>query len=128
MLSSKPTIGFIPTKSFTKAEAFYAGKLGLRLVARDDFALVYKCGDTMIRVVRIGDFSPARYTIFGWRVTRIRQTVAALKQRGVAFVRYPGMMQDDLGIWSAPGGAKVAWFKDPDGNVLSLSYHPKKRN
>ena len=120
MLASKSTIGFIPTKNFDRAKAFYAGKLGLPLIAKDEFALVFESGGTMIRVVKTEDFSPAHFTIFGWRVTRMRQAVSALTKRGVAFERFPGMDQDDLGIWAAPGGAQVAWFKDPAGNFLSV--------
>ncbi len=123
MLATKPVIGFIPTKNFRRARTFFQKKLGLRLIATDDFALVFESDGTMIRVVKAGDFAPAPYTILGWQVTDLRRTVAALKKRGVVFERFPGMEQDDLGIWAAPGGAQVAWFKDPDGNTLSLSFH-----
>lgn len=77
----------------------------------------------MIRVVKIDDFKPSAYTILGWQVDVMRKTVSALTRRGVRFERYAGMEQDKLGIWNAPGGAQVAWFKDPDGNVLSVSHH-----
>ena len=121
MLASARVIGFIPTKNFRRAKAFYATKLQLRLVAKDDFALVFKSGGTTIRVVKVPDFKPAGYTILGWRVADVPRRVTALGKRGIVFERYPWMQQDALGIWTAPGGARIAWFKDPDGNVLSLS-------
>jgi predicted enzyme related to lactoylglutathione lyase len=104
MLSSASVVGFIPTTDFRKAKEFYSGKLGLSFVSEDDFALVLESGGTTIRVAKVNDFRAFGFTILGWRVER-----------------YPWMTQDDLGIWTAPGGTLVAWFKDPDGNVLSLS-------
>ena len=79
---------------------------------------------TMLRVVCSGDVTPAPFTIFGWEVTDIHATIAELTAKGVEFSRYSFLEQDEAGVWNAPGGAKVAWFKDPDGNTLSLSYHP----
>jgi catechol 2,3-dioxygenase-like lactoylglutathione lyase family enzyme len=123
MLGRHHVIGFIPTKDSRRARAFFQKTLGLRLTAKDDFALVFESGGTMIRVVKVDDFKPAPYTILGWQVPDLPRTVAALGKRGVVFERYPWLEQDKLGIWAAPGGAQVAWFKDPDGNVLSLSFH-----
>ena len=123
IFGDNPVIGFVPVKDFTRAKAFYQKKLGLRLTATDAFALVFESGGTMIRVVKVGAFQPAPYTILGWQVKDAAQAVAALSMRGVTFERFPGMEQDAQGIWNAPGGARVAWFKDPDGNVLSLSQH-----
>ncbi len=125
-LKSASVIGFIPTKNFHRAKAFYGRTLGLRFVAKDDFALVFEAGRNMIRVVRVEVFKPAPYTILGWQVADIGRFAAALKRRGVRFQRFPGLEQDGLGIWTAPGGAKVAWFKDPDGNVLSISCHGRR--
>lgn len=125
MLASKSIIGFIPTKNFERAKAFYAGTLRLPLISQDAFALVFESGGNMVRVVKVGEYSPFPFTLIGWQATRMRQDVLALSKRGVQFERFPGMNQDDLGVWTAPGGAQVAWFKDPDGNVLSLSYHGK---
>jgi catechol 2,3-dioxygenase-like lactoylglutathione lyase family enzyme len=121
MLGSAPVLGFIPTKSFRRAKAFYAGKLGLRFVMKDDFALVFRSGRTTIRVVKVDELEAAAFTIFGWRVANIRKCVTGLADRGIVFEREPWMKQDALGIWNAPGGTQVAWFKDPDGNVLSVS-------
>jgi catechol 2,3-dioxygenase-like lactoylglutathione lyase family enzyme len=121
MLSSATVIGFIPTTDFRQAKRFFATTLGLRFVARDKFALVFESGGTMIRVVKVGEFAAAGFTVFGWQVADIEERVRKLAERGILFERYAWMKQDDLGIWTAPGGTKVAWFKDPDGNVLSLS-------
>ncbi len=121
MPNSARLVGFIPTTDFRRARAFYATRLGLRPVAKDRFALVFASGGTTIRVVKVGRFQAAGFTILGWRVKDIQASVAALAGRGVVFERYPWMRQDESGIWISPGGTRVAWFKDPDGNVLSLS-------
>jgi catechol 2,3-dioxygenase-like lactoylglutathione lyase family enzyme len=121
MLDSASLIGFIPTTDFRRAQRFFATTLGLRLVTKDAFAIVFDSGGVTIRVVKVGEFTPAPFTIMGWRVEDIRETVAELRERGIIFERYEGMKQDQAGIWTAPVGTEVAWFKDPDGNVLSLS-------
>jgi catechol 2,3-dioxygenase-like lactoylglutathione lyase family enzyme len=121
MLASAIVIGFIPTKDFRRAKTFFGQKLGLRFVAQDKFALVFESSGTMIRVVKVGEFQAAGFTILGWIVANIAKNVRELEARGIGFERYPWMKQDDLGIWTAPSGTKIAWFKDPDGNLLSLS-------
>ena len=124
MLGNTPIVAFIPTLDFDKARAFYVDVLGLRFVDNDGFAMVLDANGTMIRVAKVQpDFKPAQFTILGWQVYGIENVVSALTQKGVVFERYGFFEQDPLGIWSAPGGAKVAWFKDPDGNVLSVSQH-----
>ncbi len=123
MLSESEVMGFIPTKDGTKARAFYEGKLGLRYISDDQFALVVESRGTFIRISKVDNFTPAPFTILGWRVQNIKNEVRDLIARGVSFERFPGLPQDDLGIWASPTGARVAWFKDPDGNVLSVSQH-----
>jgi catechol 2,3-dioxygenase-like lactoylglutathione lyase family enzyme len=124
MLGNTPIMAFIPTLDFDKARAFYVDVLGLRFVDNDGFAMVLEGNGTMIRVAKVqSDFKPAQFTILGWQVSGIENVVSALTEKGVVFERYGFFEQDPLGIWSAPGGAKVAWFKDPDGNVLSVSQH-----
>jgi len=124
MLGNTPIVAFIPTLDFDKARAFYVDVLGLRFVDNDGFALVLDANGTMIRVAKVQpDFKPAIFTILGWEVTEIETVVAAMTAKGVVFERYGFFEQDALGIWAAPGGAKVAWFKDPDGNTLSVSQH-----
>jgi catechol 2,3-dioxygenase-like lactoylglutathione lyase family enzyme len=123
MLASSKIVGFVPTRDSKQARDFYEGKLGFQFVSDDQFALVMRAGETMIRVAKAQDFTPARYTVLGWEVQDIEAMVRWLQERGVVFEKYPFIQDQQLGIWSAPGGAKVAWFKDPDGNVLSVSQH-----
>jgi catechol 2,3-dioxygenase-like lactoylglutathione lyase family enzyme len=124
MLGNTPIIAFVPTHDFDKARAFYVDVLGLRFVANDGFAMVLDANGTMIRVAKVQpDYTPPIFTILGWQVTNIESVVADMTKKGVVFERYGFFEQDDLGIWSAPGGNKVAWFKDPDGNTLSVSQH-----
>jgi catechol 2,3-dioxygenase-like lactoylglutathione lyase family enzyme len=123
MLAASKLIGFVPTQDALKARAFYEDKLGFQFVSDDPFALVMKAGTTTIRIGKARDFTPAPYTVMGWEVPDIEAVVRWLTQRGVAFEKYPFVEDKDLGIWTAPGGDKVAWFKDPDGNVLSVSQH-----
>jgi catechol 2,3-dioxygenase-like lactoylglutathione lyase family enzyme len=116
-------IGFIPTRNGEGVREFYEGKLGLRFVEDDKFALVFRSGETMIRIARVNEFTPARFTVLGWESSQIEQDVRDLVGRGIVFERLGFMPQDELGIWTSPSGAKVAWFKDPDGNTLSISQH-----
>lgn len=121
MLGTMDIIGFIPTTDAAKARTFYEKVLGLPFVSDDEFALVFNANGNMIRVVKAQQFAPAPYTILGWEVPEIEKAVAALQEKGVHFERYGFFKQDELGIWTSPTGARVAWFKDPDGNTLSLS-------
>jgi catechol 2,3-dioxygenase-like lactoylglutathione lyase family enzyme len=123
MLAGSKIIGFVPTKDSGKARDFYEGKLGFQFASDDPFALVLKAGQTMIRIAKAKDFTPAPYTVLGWEVQNIEEMVAWLTGRGVVLEKYPFVQDQQLGIWTAPTGAKVAWFKDPDGNVLSVSQH-----
>ena len=116
-------VAFVPTKDAEKARAFYEGVLGLRFVKDDGFALVLDANGIMVRVAKAPDFKPAQFTILGWQVPDIKKIAAALRGKGVHFERFGFFEQDELGIWTAPTGDKVAWFKDPDGNVLSISHH-----
>lgn len=127
MLAVSNPIGFIPTRNAEAARAFYEGVLGLYLESSDPMALVFRLGParaTMLRIVCAGDSAPATFTVFGWEVTAIESCVDQLAQKGVEFLRVPHCRQDERGIWDAPGGARIAWFKDPDGNTLSISRHP----
>jgi len=123
MLASSKLIGFVPTRDSARARAFYEGKLGFQFVGDDMFALVVRAGENMIRIAKAKDFTPAPYTVLGWEVSNIESVVAWLTDRGVVFEKYPFIQDSKLGIWTAPNGDKVAWFKDPDGNVLSVSQH-----
>ena len=123
MLGSLNIVAFVPTRDAEKARAFYEGVLGLRFVKDDGFALVLDANGIMVRVAKVQQFNPAQFTILGWEVSEIEKVVSRLGERGVVFERYGFLKQDELGIWTAPTGEKVAWFKDPDGNVLSVSEH-----
>lgn len=123
VLGSIDIVAFVPTTDSDKARAFYEGVLGLRFIKDDGFAMVMDANGIMVRVAKMQEFTPARYTILGWQVSDIKTVVRALQARGVRFEIFGFFKQDELGIWTAPTGDKVAWFKDPDGNILSLSQH-----
>lgn len=123
MASLNKVVAFLATRHPDQAKAFYRDKLGLKFVSDDGFALVFDIDGTTLRIARVKELTPAPFTVLGWEVEAIEKTVADLDKKGVSFERFPGLAQDPLGIWAAPGGAKVAWFKDPDGNVLSVSQH-----
>jgi predicted enzyme related to lactoylglutathione lyase len=121
LLPTAQVVAFVPTKDFERARTFYETTLGLALLGSDEFALQFEVGATRIRIAKVESFEPAPFTILGWRVPDAKQAVTQLVKRGVIFERFPGLKQDKAGIWSAPGGARVAWFKDPDGNILSVA-------
>ncbi len=116
-------MGFVPTKDYERARAFYEGKLGFEFVSQDQFALVVRVGGHMIRIVKMPNYTPLQGTILGWEVKDIKAAATWLKKRGVAPEKFPFVQDQELGIWTAPTGDSVAWFKDPDGNVLSVSQH-----
>lgn len=124
MLASAPIVAFLATTDAARARAFFEGVLGLRVVEESGFALVLDAHGTTLRVQRVEALTPHPFTSLGWTPADLDATVRDLAARGVVFERYGSLEQDALGIWTAPGGAaRVAWFKDPDGNVLSLSAH-----
>ena len=126
MLGKRSVVAFVTTAKPAKAAAFYGRTLGLKLISDDPFATVSDAHGTPLRLSKAKQVSPAPHTILGWEVPKAATAVKGLTARGVKFVRYPGMGQDELGIWDAPGGARVAWFKDPDGNLLSLTEMPRR--
>jgi catechol 2,3-dioxygenase-like lactoylglutathione lyase family enzyme len=123
MLANNPLVAFIPTRDAARSRSFYEGTLGLRSINDDAFALVMDANGIMLRIVSVGDFTPFPFTILGWQVEDIHASVAEFTARGLHFTRYEFLNQAPDGVWTAPGGAKVAWFLDPDGNTLSLSQH-----
>ncbi|HEY5539680.1 MAG TPA: VOC family protein [Thermoplasmata archaeon] len=125
MLASSRIIAFVATTDSRRAKEFYQGVLGLRLMGDEEFAIVLDAHGTMLRVSKVRELVPAPYTVLGWTVDDIGATARELTEKGVRFERFPGVPQDDHGIWRAPDGTKVAWFKDPDGNVLSLTEFPQ---
>jgi catechol 2,3-dioxygenase-like lactoylglutathione lyase family enzyme len=124
MLGSINIVAFVPTKDQERARAFYEGVLGLRFIKDDGFALVLDAHGIMLRVAKVpADSKPAQFAILGWEVPNIEDMVRGLGGKGVHFEIFGFFKQDELGIWTAPSGDKVAWFKDPDGNILSVSQH-----
>lgn len=123
ILGSSKLVAFAPTTDPAKARAFYESVLGLRMVSEEaPFALVFDANGTMLRVTTVPEHHPPAFTVLGWHVENIEKTVERLTAAGVAFLRYPGMNDaHPLGIWTSPSGARVAWFHDPDGNVLSVT-------
>jgi catechol 2,3-dioxygenase-like lactoylglutathione lyase family enzyme len=123
-IASSPLVAFIATRDAADARAFYEGKLGLRIVSDTPFALVVDSGGTTVRIQKVNTFTPHPFTALGWTVGDIIRTIAELQARGVGFEHYDFVPQDALGVWTAPDGTKVAWFKDPDGNTLSVTQMP----
>ncbi len=121
MLDTSALVAFVATRDGARSRAFYEKTLQLRLLSDDPYALSFDANGTPLRVQKVDDFTPQPFTVIGWTVPSLDEAVKTLVDRGVRFERYPGMDQDAFGIWSAPGGARVAWFKDPDGNTLSLT-------
>ena len=124
MLGNSALIAFVATTDLSRARSFYQGVLGLRCIEENPIACVFDADGTMLRVTAVPELKPAGYTVAGWRVDDIADAIKGLAEGGVDFQRFDGMDQDELGVWTAPTGAKVAWFRDPDGNVLSLTEMP----
>jgi catechol 2,3-dioxygenase-like lactoylglutathione lyase family enzyme len=121
MLSQSRPISFAATQNARKSREFYEKTLGLKFISEDGFALVFDANGTMLRIQKVEAVDPRGYTVLGWNVKNITSEVRNLASLGVNFARYEGMGQDDSGIWISPSGAKIAWFQDPDGNILSLT-------
>lgn len=121
MLGATSPIAFIATVMPDRARAFYAETLGLQLLADDQFSLVFDLAGIPLRVQKVRELQPQPFTALGWQVQDAAATVEQLRSRGVDCEHYAFLQQDSLGIWDAPGGARIAWFKDPDGNLLSVT-------
>ena len=120
MLANKKLKAFVPTINQEKAKYFYKDVLGLSLLSQDNYALEFDANGTLLRVTTVRELTPHPFTVLGWKVNDIETVIRELNKKGISFERYDFMQQDELGIWHAPGGTKVAWFKDADGNLLSL--------
>jgi catechol 2,3-dioxygenase-like lactoylglutathione lyase family enzyme len=125
MLATADVIAFVATTDLERARAFYGGVLGLPLIEDDGLALAFDAHGTMLRVTGVRELPPASSTVLGWSVADVAAAVRNLEARDVAVARYAGFEQDEHGIWTAPTGARVAWFTDPDGNVLQLTQLPR---
>ncbi len=124
MLSHCDLVAFVAVRDAERAKRFYRDLLGLPLIGEDSFALVFDAHGTTLRVSIVPELAPAKHTVLGWTVSDVASAVRELNAEGVTVVRYPFLAQDDAGIWTAPSGSRVAWFEDPDGNLLSLTQNP----
>lgn len=124
-LGKYDVIAFVNIVDVEKAKAFYGDTLGLHLVSQDGFALVFDANGVMLRLAIARERPAGHSTVLGWEVPDVRAAVEELGDAGVQFERFGHVKQDELGIWTTPSGAKVAWFRDPDGNILSVSEHPE---
>lgn len=124
MLGDAGLVAFVASSDLDAAGRFYGEVLGLRLLEASELARTYDANGTQLRVTAVDRVNEASYTVLGWRVADIVATIRALREAGVVFKRYEGMTQNGDGVWVAPGGSRIAWFADPDGNVLSLQQPP----
>jgi len=120
IMQGKP-IAFIATVNSAESRNFYEKVLGLQCLSDDQFALVFDLGSIALRIQKVESIPEIQFTVLGWEVTNIKKCVEELSFKGVQFEKFPQLPQDESGIWSSPGGATIAWFKDPDGNTLSLT-------
>lgn len=121
MLSSQRIKAFVSTTQPDKAREFYTKKLGLKLLSVDGFGIEFDANGAHLRISFVEKLTPQPFTVLGWDTTDIVSAIKSLNEKGITFEKYPFLKQDASGIWTAPGGTRVAWFKDPDGNLLSLS-------
>jgi catechol 2,3-dioxygenase-like lactoylglutathione lyase family enzyme len=129
MLSNHKIVALVAISDGDKAKRFYVDKLGLKFLSDDGFAIVLDANGNKVRLTKMKEVKPQPFTVLGWETADIAADIRQLQGNGVAFERFHDFMkQDELGVWTAPDGTKVAWFKDPDGNILSLSQHIKSSN
>ena len=126
ILADAKLVAFAATTAADRARDFYLRTLGLTLRSEDDFALSVDAKGTELRLQKVERFTPQPFTVLGWQVSDVDALLQRLVARGVAMERYPWLEQDAHGVWSAPSGARVAWFKDPDGNLLSVAEYPRQ--
>jgi catechol 2,3-dioxygenase-like lactoylglutathione lyase family enzyme len=120
-LAACQLIAFAFTERPAESKEFYKNVLGLKLVDDTAAALMFDANGTMLRITKLQSFRADHFTVLGWKVPHIAAVVEELTRKGVEFERYEGFGQDDFGIWTSPEGGRIAWFKDPDGNILSLT-------
>ena len=121
MLGDCELVAFVGATDRQRAKAFYQDALGLRLIEDTPFALVFDSRGTTLRVAIAPTVTPAPGTVLGWSVPDISVVLAGLAAAGIPVEIFDGMRQDQRGVWTTPTGEQVAWFRDPDGNVLSLT-------
>lgn len=124
MIQGNQLMAFVPVSNADKARNFYRDTLGLRLISEDHFALAFDVEGVMLRATLIPEFTPQPFTVLGWQVLDAASMARKLAEGGIELLHFPGMSQDENGLWRAPSGAVIGWFKDPDGNVLSITQFP----
>jgi catechol 2,3-dioxygenase-like lactoylglutathione lyase family enzyme len=125
MLTAPQITAFLPTIDPIKSKHFYKNVLGLNLKTEDNYALEFQGKGTLLRITVVNELEPQPFTVLGFKIDNIDIQVSTLIGKGVTFNLYDQFEQNNLGIWTAPSGAKVAWFHDPDGNLLSLTEYPE---
>lgn len=125
MLADATLVAFAAVTDASRAIFFYTRVLGLRLRSEDDFAISLDSDGVELRLQKVERFAPQPFTTLGWRVERVDDVVSRLVEQGVALERYPWLEHDVRGVWQAPSGARIAWFKDPDGNLLAVIEYPR---
>jgi catechol 2,3-dioxygenase-like lactoylglutathione lyase family enzyme len=121
MLADKKLRAFVPTMKPDEARSFYKDILGLALLSEDSYALEFDANGTLLRVTIVQNFKAFPFTVLGWNVDNISSSIKQLNDKGIFCEKYDFLKQDSSGVWISPNGSKVAWFKDPDGNVLSFT-------
>lgn len=121
MLADRKLKAFIPTVDSERAKHFYKDVIGLKLLSEQKYFLDFDARGSLLRIISVESFTPQPFTVLGWVVDDIFSTIEELNTRGVFCEKYEFFEQDDLGVWISPAGFKVAWFKDPDGNLLSIN-------
>ena len=121
MLETSEAVAFLPTEDLDRAELFFHGVLNLELMSRSPYATVFQVGGATLRVTKVDGLRPQPFTVFGWLVADLRTVIRELRGKETDMLRYEGLTQDDDGVWTTPNGDLVAWFHDPDANVLSLT-------
>lgn len=124
MVEGNQIMAFVPVANADRARGFYRDALGLKLISEDHFALVFDVEGVMLRATLMSEFTPQPFTVLGWQVSDAGGLAQKLVNGGIELLRFPGMSQDEHGLWHAPSGAVIGWFKDPDGNVLSITQLP----
>ena len=124
MLRDAKLVAFGAITDAARAVNFYVGTLGLTVRYEDDFALVLDANGVELRLQKVRALTPAGFTALGWEVRDVDAVVTALEEQGISLERYRWLEQDARGVWQAPSGARIAWFRDPDGNLLSVAQYP----
>jgi catechol 2,3-dioxygenase-like lactoylglutathione lyase family enzyme len=125
-VQGRPVMAILGTADMDRALVFYAETLGLSVIASDAYGTSLEAGGTELRLTNVPAVVPTPYSQLAWRVTDLNAVALALEEIGVTMVRFNHLEQDEVGAWSGPGGVRVAWFHDPDRNLLSLVEDPQR--